>query len=82
MQREQLPLWFEHVRKLMNPVHAAYLQALLLTGARREELASLQWSDVDFQWKSITIRDKVEGERTIPLTPTLLLCFTHCRAAL
>ena len=69
LQREQLPLWFEHVRKLHNPVHAAYLQALLLTGARREELAGLRWEDVDFQWKSLTIRDKVEGERTIPLTP-------------
>lgn len=69
LQREQLSLWFENVRKLANPVHAAYLQALLLTGARREELAGLQWSDVDFQWKSLTIRDKVEGERTIPLTP-------------
>lgn len=69
LQREQLLLWFEHVRKLPNPVHAAYLQALLLTGARREELAGLQWSDVDFKWKSLTIRDKVDGERTIPLTP-------------
>lgn len=69
LQREQLPLWFEYVRKLPNPVHAAYLQALLLTGARREELAGLKWVDVDFQWASITIRDKVEGERTIPLTP-------------
>ncbi|MCB1908408.1 MAG: integrase family protein [Rhodocyclaceae bacterium] len=69
LQREQLPLWFEHVRKLANPVHAAYLQSLLLTGARREELAGLRWDDVDFQWKSMTIRDKVEGERTIPLTP-------------
>lgn len=69
LQREQLPLWFEHVRKLGNPVHSAYLQALLLTGARREELAGLQWADVDFQWKSLTIRDKVEGTRTIPLTP-------------
>jgi len=69
LQREQLPLWFEHVRALANPVHSAYLQALLLTGARREELASLKWNDVDFQWKSLTIRDKVEGERTIPLTP-------------
>ena len=28
LQREQLPLWFEHVRKLRNPVHSAYLQAL------------------------------------------------------
>ncbi|CAI06243.1 phage-related integrase [Aromatoleum aromaticum EbN1] len=69
LQREQLPLWFEHVRRLSNPVHGAYLQALLITGARREELAGLKWDDVDFQWKSLTIRDKVEGERTIPLTP-------------
>jgi integrase len=69
LQREQLPLWFEHVRKLSNPVHSAYLQALLITGARREELASIQWQDIDFKWSSITIRDKVEGERTIPLTP-------------
>ena len=69
LQREQLPLWFEHVRKLPNPVHAAYLQTLLITGARREELAWLKWVDVDFQWNSLSIRDKVEGERTIPLTP-------------
>ncbi|MCC4117646.1 integrase family protein [Aromatoleum toluclasticum] len=69
LQREQLPAWFEQVGKIGNPVIAAYLQALLLTGARREELAGLKWEDVDFQWKSITIHDKVEGERTIPLTP-------------
>ena len=69
LQREQLPLWFEHVRKLCNPVHTAYLQSLLLTGARREELAPLKWEDVDFQWNSLTIKDKVEGSRTIPLTP-------------
>lgn len=69
LQREQLALWFEQVRAQANAVHSAYLQALLLTGARREELAGLRWEDVDFQWKSLTIRDKVEGERTIPLTP-------------
>ncbi|WP_288129463.1 integrase family protein [Accumulibacter sp.] len=69
LQREQLPAWFASVRQIGNPVIAAYLQGLLLTGARREELAGLAWEDVDFQWKSLTIRDKVEGERTIPLTP-------------
>ena len=26
---------------------------------------------MDFQWNSLTIRDKIEGERTIPLTPYL-----------
>lgn len=68
LQREQLPAWFAAVRAL-PPVVSAYLQTLLLTGARREELAGLRWADVDFEWKSLTIRDKVEGERTIPLTP-------------
>jgi hypothetical protein len=56
-------------RQVIDNAIAAYLQGLLLTGARRNELAALRWADVDFQWKSLTIRDKVEGERTIPLTP-------------
>jgi len=69
-QREQLPSWFAAVRRLSNPVQAAYLQALLLTGTRREELAGLRWEDVDFQWKSLHIADKVEETgRIIPLTP-------------
>ena len=69
LQREQLTSWFKAVSELSNPVLSAYLQSLLLTGARRRELSALQWTDVDFQWLSMTIRDKVEGERTIPLTP-------------
>ena len=69
LQREQLPAWFEHVRRIGNPVIAAYLQTALLTGARREEVAGLRWEDVDFQWKALTIKDKVDGLRTIPLTP-------------
>jgi integrase len=69
LQREQLPAWFAAARTISNPVISAYLQALLLTGARREELASLRWEDVDFQWRSICIKDKAEGVRTIPLTP-------------
>lgn len=69
LQREQLPMWFKAVREMSNPVQSAYLQTLLLTGARRRELAALKWEDVDFQWLKMTIRDKVEGERIIPLTP-------------
>jgi integrase len=71
LRRAQIKPWFEAVRKIKNPVISAYLQGLLLTGARRNELAALRWADVDFEWKSMTIRDKVEGERTIPLTPYL-----------
>ena len=69
LQREQLAEWFKAVRADPNPVASAYLQTLLLTGPRREELAGLRWLDVDFQWKALRIRDKVEGVRTIPLTP-------------
>jgi integrase len=69
LQREQLPAWFAAMRQIGNPVISAYLQSLLLTGARREELATLTWEHLDFQWRSLTIRDKVDGERTIPLTP-------------
>jgi integrase len=69
LQREQLKVWFNAVQGLSNPVISAYLQGLLLTGARREELAGLQWDDLNFRWQAMTIRDKVEGERTIPLTP-------------
>lgn len=69
LQREQLSPWFTAVRTLENPVISAYLQALLLTGARREELATLRWKDIDFRWDSLTIGDKNEGSRAIPLTP-------------
>lgn len=73
LQREQLKVWFAGVRDIANPVISAYLQGLLITGARREELAALRWEDVDFRWRGLVLDDKVEGTggRTIPLTPYL-----------
>ncbi|EHR4359263.1 integrase family protein [Salmonella enterica] len=68
LQKEQLQNWFKAVRQLDNAVASTYLQVLLLTGARREEIASLRWSDIDFKWSSMRIKDKIEGERIIPLT--------------
>lgn len=67
--KEQLPAWFEAVRALQNPVIAAYLQTLLLTGARAGEVLGLRWVDINTKWRGLTIRDKVEGTRVIPLTP-------------
>ena len=66
---EQLPAWFVAIRNLSNPTVSAYLQTLLLTGARPGEVLGLRWEDVNTRWKGLTIRDKVEGERVIPLTP-------------
>ena len=67
--REQLPAWFDAVRQLPNPVLAAYLQTLLLTGARAGEVLALRRDDINTKWRGLTIRDKVEGTRVIPLTP-------------
>jgi len=69
LQREQLGSWFSAVRQLFNQVTSAYLQTLLLTGARPGEVLAMRWEDVETRWKGLRIRDKVEGERTIPLTP-------------
>ena len=67
--KEQLPAWFAAVRSIGNQTVAAYLQTLLLTGARPGEVLAMRWGDLNTQWKGLTIRDKVEGERVIPLTP-------------
>ena len=78
LQREQLAAWFAAVQQIQNPVIAACLQMMLLTGARPGEVLALRWKDVNTQWKGISIRDKVEGTREIPATPYML----HLLAAL
>jgi integrase len=78
LTREQLSVWFTQVRQIQNPCIAAYLQMLLLTGARPGEVLALRWEDVNTQWKGISIKDKVEGTREIPLTPYI----AHLLAAL
>lgn len=69
IEAAQLPGWFAGANKLGNRTIATYLKGLLLTGARREELAALKWADVDFTWSRLTLADKVEKTRVIPLTP-------------
>jgi len=78
LQREQLAVWFAAVQQIQNPVIAACLQMMLLTGARPGEVLSLRWEDINTQWKGIQIRDKVEGTREIPATPYMM----HLMAAL
>jgi len=77
LQKEQLKTWFDGVKKIGNPIISTYLQILLLTGARRNELATLEWVDVDTQWHTAMIKDKVEGTRTIPLTPYVELLLNN-----
>ena len=78
LQKSQLAAWFAAVQQIQNPVIAACLQMMLLTGARPGEVLALKWEDINNRWKGIQIRDKVEGTREIPATPYML----HLLAAL
>ena len=71
LEAAQVPGWWAGVEELGNRTASAYLQALLLTGARREEMAGLTWANVDFRWRKLTIADKATSTRTIPLSPYL-----------
>jgi integrase len=71
LEAAQVPGWWAGVEQLSNRTASAYLRAMLVTGARREELAGLTWDNVDFPWRKLTIADKVDSTRVIPLTPYL-----------
>jgi integrase len=68
LEAAQLRGWWEGVEQLSNQAASVYLRALLLTGARREDIAALKWKDVDLRWHKLTLSDKVENTRVIPLT--------------
>ncbi len=65
-----IPKAQERARELQRQIYAGR-DPRRLTGARREELAGLRWADADFQRQKLTIADKVEATRVIPLTPYL-----------
>lgn len=71
LEKNQLGRWFKAVQSIANPTIRTFLQALLITGSRREEMATLKWGDVNFALGWIVIRDKVEGARKVPLPPYL-----------
>lgn len=72
IESTQLAGWWSAVLQLPNPHVSAYLRALAMTGLRREAMANLKWSEVDFRWKKATFTDKVYGTRVIPLGDMLL----------
>jgi integrase len=82
LERPHLTAWFREVGAIPNPIISTYLQGLLLTGARREELAKLQWKDVDLKTRRMTLDDKVDKDlgRTIPIPPYLASLFEKLKA--
>lgn len=78
IKKSELPAWFEGVNRLRtygdptSETIADYLVTLLLTGLRRSEGMNLQWGDVDFIDRTLTIRDTKNREPLIlPLSDCL-----------
>lgn len=72
LRMHEIKPFIETLRLLPNKVMGAYLEFLLLTGARRSEAASLKWKDVHPRAKTLTFKDtKNHTDRTIPITPRL-----------
>jgi integrase len=67
IEPSQIADWWSQVVQLPNIQVSTYLRALLMTGLRREAMASLKWRDVDLRWKQATFTDKVFGTRVVPL---------------
>lgn len=65
----ELSTWWLAVENLKNPDHRDYLKMLLLTGLRRNELATMLWADVDFKGRSWTVRNTKNGrDHSLPFT--------------
>lgn len=81
-EQEIVPLSLPRVQRLLaaadTPAHRACMPALglmLWCGVRPAELERLQWSDLDFEEKVVSLRSrhsKTGGCRHIPLRPVLL----------
>ncbi len=48
------------------------IRLLLLTGARRDEVLTLRWADVDFERSALRLPDSKTGAKVIPLGPAAL----------
>ncbi|HKI01168.1 MAG TPA: site-specific integrase [Thermoanaerobaculia bacterium] len=58
--------------ELHEPFVVLAIRLLLLTGARRDEVLTLRWSDVDFERSALRLPDSKTGAKVIPLGPAAL----------
>lgn len=70
LRMHEIKPFVEALRAWENPVMGAYLEFVLLTGARRSEAATLRWKDVDSAAGVLTFKDtKNHTDRLMPITP-------------
>ncbi len=72
IKSHELSAWYQGVIKLEKTTLRDYLLLSLFTGLRRNEAATLKWSDIDLKAKTLTILDtKNRQPHTLPLSDFL-----------
>ena len=83
IRNSELPAWYKAVSGLDNTIMRDYLLFLIFTGLRRQEAATLQWKQVDFQEGCFTIVDTKNGDpHTLPLSDYLQTLLTDRKEGL
>ena len=76
---DDLPVWLAAIRTEESPA-SLFFEALLITGARRNEIAGLRWDQVDMKHKAITFLNTKNGtDHVLPITSRMeqLLLESH-----
>jgi integrase len=76
----KMPFWYHSVKSLKDKKIRDYLLLLLFTGLRRNEAATLKWTDIDLEGRVLTIRSEIaknHHEHRLPLTDFLHLLLTR-----
>ncbi len=60
-----------------NPKGVAIIRLLALTGARRNEIASLAWEDLDLEREIIMLGDSKTGKKAFPIAPAAMLILSR-----
>lgn len=82
IKNHQFKAWFDAVSSLESPVIKDYLIFVMLTGTRKNEAASLLWSDVDLVDRSYFIRSpKNSNPLQLPLSDYLVDMLTARKIA-
>lgn len=68
LKPHQLEAWLAATQALHQSTARDFLQLLLFTGLRKNEAATLRWSDIDLSHRTLTVQDtKNRDPHTLPL---------------
>ena len=76
--------WFEQLLELQNPILREFHWLSLLSGLRRNDLATLRWADVSVRERAITLRSPKGGKKRrfrAPLSPAMVRSLCRARTA-